>query len=186
MAATSIARDIDSIERSKVLTCSLPSNLPVKAKDALDEGVKYLQIGNAPMAVAAISKAVELAPDFCGARVFLGMAHALSNEIYPAFDQLETAVKLDDQDFAAHFVLAQLNFKLRILPAGYACAEKALDCITTLEQRRMLTQLLREERAKERSGVARPWFKGRFTMPTLVLAGGGVAAAILVVLLHMR
>jgi hypothetical protein len=50
----------------------------------------------------------------------------------------------------------------------------------------MLTQLLREERAKEQTGIARPWFTKRFTKPTLVMAGSGVVAVILVILFYMR
>ena len=178
--------EIETVESSPGWICNLPPGLPANAKVSLDEGVKHLQMGNASMAVVELANAVALAPDFSGARVFLGMAHALSHEIYPAFDQLEKAVELDEEDFAAHFVLAQLNFKLRILPTGYACAERALACVRTVEQRRMLTQLLREERAKEQGGIARPWFIKRFTKSTLVMAGSGLAAAILVVLFYMR
>lgn len=183
---TTSTSEIETVESSPGLSCTLPPGLPVNVKVALDEGVRHLQMGDASLAVAEFAHAVALAPDFSGARVFLGMAHALAHEIYPALDQLEKAVELDEEDFAAHFVLAQLNFKLRILPTGYACAEKALGCIRTVEQRRMLTQLLREERAKEQSGIARPWFIRRFTKPTLVMAGSGVAAAILVLLFYMR
>jgi len=179
-------REIEMVESSRGLCCNVPADVPVRAKEALSEGVMHLQMGNPSMAVAEFSTAVTLAPDFAGARVFLGMAHALAYEIYPAFDHLEKAVELDEEDFAAHFVLAQLNFKMRILPAGYACANRALACVKTLEQRKMLTQLLREERAKERNGIARPWFFKRFTRASLVLAGSGAAAAILAVLFYMR
>ena len=186
MITSTFSRELEAVEPSQGLICTLPSNLPVRAREALNQGVKYLQTGNASLAVAELSNAVAMAPEFSGPRVFLGIAHSLAHEIYPAFDQLEKAVELDGEDFAAHFVLAQLNFKLRILPAGYASADRALACIRTLEQRKMLTQLLREERAKEQSGIARPWFIKRFTKPALVLAGSGAAAAILAVLFYMR
>lgn len=179
-------REIEVVESSRGLSCTVPPDIPFRAKEALSEGVRHLQTGNASLAISEFSNAVALAPDFSGARVFLGMAHALAYEIYPAFDHLERAVELDEGDFAAHFVLAQLNFKMRILPAGYACLDRALACVKTLEQRRMLTQLLREERAKERNGIARPWFTKQFTRPTIVLAGSGVAAAIVAVLFYMR
>ena len=51
-------------------------------------------------------------------------------------------------------------------------------CVDTLEQRKMLTQLLKEERARERNGIARPWFNTPFSKTGLFLAGGGLAAAI--------
>jgi hypothetical protein len=186
MAMSTLLREVETVETSQGMGCTVPSNLPVTARKAFVEGVTHLQKGNASLAVAELSNAVALAPECSDARVFLGMAHSLAYEIYPAFDQLEKAAELDGESFAAHFVLAQLNFKMRILPTGYACSERALACVTTLEQRKMLTELLREERAKERNGIARPWFLKRFTKPTLVLAGSGAAAAILAVLFYMR
>ncbi len=93
---------------------------------------------------AALSRSVEQAPEFWDAYVFLGIANALTYNIYPAFDHLEEAVALQPDSFAAHFTLAQLNFKLRIPQKGYASAG-AFASATTLEQRKMLTPLLSEE-----------------------------------------
>jgi hypothetical protein len=50
----------------------------------------------------------------------------------------------------------------------------------------MLTQLLREERARERNGIARPSFNTPFSKPGLFLAGSGLAAAIVAILVHIR
>jgi len=97
--------------------------------------------------------APEIAPTFGEAHIFLGLANALTNNIYPAIDHLELAAKLQPDSFAAHYTLAQLNFKLRIPQKGYAASEDALRCVSTLEQRKMLTQLLKEERARERNGL---------------------------------
>ena len=112
-----------------------------------------------------------IAPECAEARIFLGLANALTCNIYPALDELEKATDLQPDSFAAHFTLAQLNFKLRIPEKGYAAAREALRCASNLEQRAMLTQLLKEERARERNGIARPsfskpwfrfgWFKKR-------------------------
>src|SRR5207237_264556 len=82
-------------------------------------------------------------------------AHALTSNIYPAIDHLEEAAKLDPDSFAAHYTLAQLNFKLRTPKPGYEAARRALKCVQTLEQRKMLAQLLKEERERERNGIAR-------------------------------
>ena len=82
--------------------------------------------------------------------MFLGIAHALTYNIYPAIDHLETAAQLDQNSFGAHYTMAQLNFKLRIPQKGYEAARLALKCVRTLEQRKMLTQLLREEKAREK------------------------------------
>jgi tetratricopeptide (TPR) repeat protein len=170
------------------LTWQCPSGLafPPEAIECFREGVEGLQVGDAGKALAALSRSAELAPDFGEAHVFLGLANALSNQIYPAIDHLELATRLQPDSFAAHYTLAQLNFKLRIPQKGYAAAQHALRCVTTLEQRKMLTQLLKEERVHERNGIARPWFNKPYSKPGLVLAGSGLAAVIGALLLHVR
>lgn len=170
------------------LTWQCPSELafPPEAIECFREGVERLQTGDSGGALTALSRTTELAPDFGEAHVFLGLANALSNRIYPAIDHLELAAQLQPDSFAAHYTLAQLNFKLRIPQKGYAAAEHALRCIRTLEQRKMLNQLLREERARERNGIARPWFNKAYSKPGLLLAGSGLAAAIGALLLHVR
>ena len=163
-----------------------PPALPVQARQYFEEGMSHLQAGDAEQAVTALSRTVEHAPAFPPAHVFLGIAHALTSNIYPAIDHLEEAAKLDPDSFAAHFTLAQLNFKLRTPQPGYEAARKALKCVQTVEQRRMLTELLKEERARERNGIARPSFTKQFSTRMLLLAGSALAAAIIFVMVHMR
>jgi hypothetical protein len=166
---------------------SLPSQaLPARAKHSFQEGLECLQSGDAAAAVAALSQSLEHAPDFATGHLFLGIAQALTYTIYPAIDHLEIATRLEPGSFAAHFTLAQLNFKLRIPQKGYEAAERARRCIGTLEQRKMLTQLLKEERTRERDGIARPWFNKPFSVPALVLSGGGLFAAIVAIAAHMH
>ena len=163
-----------------------PPALPAQARQYFKEGITCLQSGDAELAVAALSRCIEYAPDFTDAHVFLGMAHALTYDIYPAIDQLETAAKLDENSFAAHFLMAQLHFKLRIPQKGYEAAKRALPCVRTLEQRKMLTQLLSEERKREHHGIARPWFNKPFSLPVLLLFGGALAALITAVVTRIH
>ena len=166
--------------------CPAALDLPREAVECFQRGVELLQLGDSGGALVALSRSIELAPAFGEAHVFLGLANALSNKIYPAIDHLELAAQLQPDSFAAHYTLAQLNFKLRIPQKGYAAAEQALRCVSTLEQRKMLAQLLKEERARERNGIARPWFNKPYSKPGLFLAGSGVAAAVGALLLHVR
>ena len=163
-----------------------PSGVSVQARQYFQEGMAHLQSGDAEGAVAALSHSIEHAPAFPDAHVFLGIAHALTSNIYPAIDHLEEAAKLDPDSFAAHYTLAQLNFKLRTPQPGYEAARRALKCVQTLEQRKMLTQLLKEERERERNGMARPSFTKPFSTRMLLLAGSALAAAIIFVMAHMR
>jgi tetratricopeptide (TPR) repeat protein len=160
--------------------------LPVEAARDFQEGLVSLQTAEPEQAVESFSRVVELAPQFLEARICLGLAFALTHNIYPAIDHLEMAGKLDPESFAAHFTLAQLNFKLRIPKKGYEAAERALKCVTTIEQRKRLTELLREERARARGGIARPWFHKPFSRFALVLGGSGLVVAIAMLFLHLR
>jgi tetratricopeptide (TPR) repeat protein len=160
--------------------------LPAQAKHHFQEGIVRLQSGDAAGAVAAFSQSLEHAPEFSEGHVFLGIAHSLTYNIYPAIDHLEEAGRLDPDSFAAHYTLAQLNFKLRTPQKGYEEAKHALRCVQTLEQRRLLTQLLKEERERERNGIARPSFTKTFSTRALVFAGSALAATIIFVMAHMR
>ncbi len=161
------------------------AGLSAEARDCFQEGLANLQSAEPEEAVQLLLRAVELAPAFPEGRICLGLAYALTHNIYPAIDNLEMAGELDPENFAAHFTLAKLNFKLRIPQKGYESAQRALKCITNIEQRKMLTELLKEERARERNGIARPWFNKPFGKPTLVLLGIGLAVALLALFAHV-
>jgi tetratricopeptide (TPR) repeat protein len=162
------------------------AELPTEARSSFQEGLVKLQEAEPEQAVSLLLRTVELAPSFPEARICLGLAYALTHNIYPAIDNLELAGELDPENFAAHFTLAKLNFKLRIPQKGYEAAQRALKCITNIEQRKMLTELLKEERARERNGIARPWFNKPFGKPVLILLGGGLAVALVALFTHVR
>src|SRR5262245_23597241 len=159
--------------------------LSAQAMQSFHQGVECLQSGEAAAAVAALSQSVVHAPDFAPAHVFLGIAHALTSNIYPALDHLELATQLEKDSFAAHFTLAQLNFKLRIPKKGYEASEQARRCTMTLEQRKMLTDLLKEERVRERNGIARPCFSKPFSVLELVIGDSLLAALLFEIFLRM-
>lgn len=166
----------------------LPAHLALstEAKSTFQQGLAKLQVAEPAEAVELLSRTVELAPYFPEARICLGLAYALTYNIYPAIDNLEAAGEMDPDNFAAHYTLAQLNFKLRIPQKGYEASQRALRCITNIEQRKMLTELLKEERARERNGISRPWFNRKFSKLEVFFMGGGAAAAITMLLLHVR
>ena len=129
--------------------------------------------------------ALAQAPDLPNAHIGAGIACAMTSRIYPAIDHLARAAELDPESFHAHFKLAQLYFKLRVPAKGYEWAGYALSCASTLDERRLIAQLLREERQHERDGIARPWFYKTFRRPVLWLCATGMAGMLCVLLLHM-
>ena len=120
------------LQRALAEKCTVPSRpslpIPSGAMEAFREGLEYFQGGDPGAALVAFSRSVMQAPDCAEARIFLGLANALTCNIYPALDELEKATELQPDSFAAHFTLAQLNFKLRIPEKGYAAAREALRC----------------------------------------------------------
>ena len=185
MTSASLRLD-EPVEYLPAVPTASRAMVPELARHYVEEGVTHIQTGDAEAAVAVLSLAVEQAPEYSDAHVFLGIAHALTHSVYPALDHLDEAARLDEDSFAAHYTLAQLNFKLRIPQKGYAAAARARQCAMTLEQRKLLTALLREEKARERNGIARPLFNKPFSVPALFLTGSGLAAAIVTILRHMR
>jgi len=173
-------------ETDLVLRFPAHYELSTEAVNCFREGLSRLQTGEPAEALPLLSRTVELAPKFPEARICLGLAYALTYDLYPAMDQLEVARELEPDNFAAHFTYAKLNFKLRVPQKGYEAAQAALKCVTTIEQRKMLTELLKEEKARERNGIARPWFNKPFSKPALWLVGSGLAAAVLAFLIHLR
>jgi hypothetical protein len=159
--------------------------LSMEARRCFELGMEHLQGGNAAEAVAALSRSVECAPDFPEGHMFLGIAHAMTSSVYPAVDHLELATELAPGSFAGHYLVAQLNFKLRIPQKGYAAAERALQCARLPQQRRMLAELLQKEREREHNGLARPTFNKPFRVSSLVLLGGGLGAALFAVIIHL-
>ena len=65
-------------------------------------------------------------------------------------------------------------------------ARRALECAGTLDERRLIAQLLRHERQRERDGIARPWFYKTFSRPILWLGATGMAAMLFALLLRVR
>ena len=159
--------------------------LSLQAQRLLEEGVQFLREGDSANAIGPLSKCLEYAPEFPAGHMYLGLAHAMNHSVYPAFDHLERATRLDPNSFSAHYLLAQFNFKLRIPQKGYAAAERALRCARAPQERRMLAQLLKEEQARKNSGIARPWFNKEFSFRSLFLMGGGVAAMIALLIIRV-
>jgi tetratricopeptide (TPR) repeat protein len=157
----------------------------VRSMQQFREGLEQLSLGEPDAAVVALKGALEHAPNLPDVHVALGVAYAMTSRIYPAIDHLTHASELEPDNFHAQFKLAQLYFLLRVPAKGYETARRALACAGTLDERRLIAQLLRQERQRERDGIARPWFYKAFRRPVLWLGATGTAAMLFALLLHM-
>lgn len=163
-----------------------PANLSVHALADFHEGLAMMEAGQAREAVSALKRCVEQEPHFVAGHLCLGMAHAVSCDVYPAIDHLERATELAPDSFGAHYTLAKFYFTLRIPAKGHESAERALSCARTREERVALSELLKKERERERTGMARPLFNRNFGLCFGLVAASGLAAFIVAIALHIR
>lgn len=157
-----------------------------ESKPLFKEGMEWLNCGEPAEAARCFELALEHSPEFADAHVGLGIACAIQAKIYPALDHLETAARLEPRNFYAHFKLSQLYFKLRVPQKGYEAASEALASAGSREERRLVAQLLREERQREKNGLERPWWSKPFPRLALLVGGSATMALILAMLAHLR
>jgi len=170
-------------------TSMIPSGaaaLSTEAQNSFREGMDLLGIGEPRQAISRLENAVTCAPHYSDGCVGLGMAYAMDSQVYLALDSFERAAELDPANFYAHFKLAQFHFKLRIPRKGYEEAECALRCATTLEERRLIAQILKEERAREAGGMSRPTWDKPFSRNWLRVGLAILLAACVILVLNMQ
>lgn len=162
------------------------SRLPAGVLNLFQAGIERLDRGKASEAAACFEQVLQLAPSFADGHVGLGIAYALDSRIYPALHHLEDAVELEPANFHAHFKLGQLYFKLRIPEKGYEQMSRALECASGLDERKLVAQLLREERQREKNDYARPWWNKPFSQIGLTVGAGLMFALLAALLVHVR
>ena len=155
-----------------------PGNLSPEASDCFRQGIEALGLGEAAEARSWFEKVVSTNPDFADGHIGLGVAHSLEHQVYPALEHLEKATELAPGSFHAHFKLGQFYFLLRIPQKGYQEMERALPLASSLAERRLVAQLLRDERQREKNNAPRPLWNKPFSPRTMAL-GLGLATAIL-------
>jgi Tfp pilus assembly protein PilF len=158
-----------------------------EARELFREGIELLNVGEPRGAIAKLESAVASSPGYSDGYVGLGIAYAMDSQVYPALDSFGKAAEADPASFFAHFKLAQFYFKLRVPKKGYEEASCALRCATTTEEKRLVAQVLKEERTREAGGVRRPTWNKPFSSKSIVLGIGlllGACTLVVRVLAH--
>ena len=158
--------------------------LSVEASRLFQEGIDLLGIGEPREAIVRLKETVALAPQFSNGHVGLGIAYAMDSQVYPALDHFERAAEADASNFYAQFKLAQFYFKLRVPKKGYERADLALKCSTTLDEKRLVGQILKEERQRESAGLRRPTWNRPFSKTWLKIGMALLVAACLLLALR--
>lgn len=163
-----------------VMVAAPAATVPADVSATFAEGLELINRGEASAAAACFEQIVEMNPDFADAHVGLGIAYAVRGRVYPALDHLEEATNLEPDNFFAHFKLGQLYFKLRVPKKGYDEMRAALDCAASNAERKLVGQLIREEKQHEKKGLARPTWNRAFSRSTLWLLAASVVVPTLV------
>jgi len=179
MAVGNSALVIDRPSEEVVATPS--AILPAEVPGSFSEGLELLNRGEASAAAACFEQIVEINPDYADAHVGLGIAYAVRGRVYPALDHLQEATGLEPNNFFAHFKLGQLYFKLHVPKKGYDEMRLALDCATCNEERKLVGQLIHQEKQHEQKRLARPTWNRPFPRRTMWL----LAASVVVPMLFM-
>ncbi len=161
------------------------SLVPESARLSFNKGLEFMDDGEPRQAACIFEEALKIAPDFVNAHIAVGIAYAMDSRVYPAMDHLEKAAEIEPDNFFAHFKLGQLCFKLRVPQKGYAALAKALDCATTRDEKRLVGQLLKEERQREHNGIARPTWNRPFSKSGIYIAVALGVAAIVMLVFHV-
>jgi tetratricopeptide (TPR) repeat protein len=168
-------------EPSEEVAAAPRTMVPALVSTTFSEGLELLNRGEASAAAACFEQIVEMVPEYADAHVGLGIAYAVRGRVYPALDHLEEATNLEPNNFFAHFKLGQLYFKLHVPKKGYDEMREALDCATSVGERKLVGQLIHEQKQREEKGLARPTWNRTFSRRTMWL----LAASVVVPMLYM-
>jgi cytochrome c-type biogenesis protein CcmH/NrfG len=191
MASTTLALplDVEEIQPEGQAASIVPSAgaaLSPETKNLFREGIELLGMGEPQEAITRLERVVAAAPDYSDGFVGLGIAYAMDSRVYPALDSFEKAAEADPSNFYAHFKLAQFHFKLRVPKKGYEEAKRALSYAATPNEKRLVAQILKEERAREAKGVTRPTWNKPFSRKWLQAGMVLLVAACLFLVFHAR
>jgi len=157
--------------------------VPAEVPAAFSAGLEFINRGEALAAAECFEQIVERNPDYADAHVGLGIAYAIHGRVYQALDHLEEATALEPHNFFAHFKLGQLYFKLHVTKKGYEEMRKALDCATSNEERKLVGQLIHQERQYEKKRLNRPTWDRPFSGRTKWLLAASVVVPMFVMFL---
>jgi tetratricopeptide (TPR) repeat protein len=137
------------------------------SRQALELAQRELERGHVREAIEVLEGSLETHGESASVRTLLGVAYARNREVDAAFAELERAITLAPDAFTPRCALGELYLRLCIVEKGRAHLTEALDYATTREERAYVQQLLREDRARDRSRAYRPdfskalWRRGR-------------------------
>lgn len=117
------------------------------------------QLKEWPAAAEDFARAKELAPQEQEHWIGLGLSLAMQSQIYEAIDVFEALLARQPQCVRAHLQLGLLYYQLCITGKGRHHLEAALACRPSPAQRRLIEQVLSDQRKLDNKRYYRPDFE---------------------------
>lgn len=120
--------------------------------------------------IASLKEACALNPTNVDVRVCLGIAYAMSYNVYESMDILDEARALGPSNFMAQFKFAELQYRLRALHVAEAETVRALELATTPWELEQARRQLNDIRRMTREGTIKPTWTKSLTIPAVCFA----------------
>jgi len=132
--------------------------------------------------IAFLEKACKEHPQSADLRTCLGMAHAMSYDVYKSMDTLEAAVRLDQTHFFAQLKYSELLYRLRALERAETETQKAVQLAGNGWELSLARKQLQDIREKRREGTQKPEWNKPLRFPVFgVLALFAILSLVMVV-----
>ena len=132
---------------------------PLEAKAYYGRGVANFQLNDWPPAIQDFKKAKELKPEDKESWIGLAMSLAMESKVYEAIEVFETLLAEHPHYVRGYIQLGQLYYRLGIISKGHAQMELALKAKPSLEERRLIERLQKEQKSLDKRRYYRPDFE---------------------------
>jgi hypothetical protein len=117
----------------------------------------------------ALQQACAENPDNADLHTCLGMAHAMNYDVYRSMDALESARRIQPEDFLPQFKYAELYYHLRALDKAEVETTRALELAGTSWELSLARRQLSEIRRLRRKGTQKPTWTKWLNGPAIAL-----------------
>ncbi len=132
---------------------------PNEARAYYGRGMARFQLKEWPLAVSDFKKAQEFDPENLENWVALATSLAADDKIYEAVEVFEALLANHPQYTRGHIQLAQLYYRLGVITKGHRQLDAALASRPSLDERRLIEQLKKEQLTLDKKRYYRPDFE---------------------------
>jgi tetratricopeptide (TPR) repeat protein len=119
--------------------------------------------------IGLLERACAEHPHNADLRTCLGMAHAMNFDVYKSMDALETARRIEPENFFAQMKHSELYYRLRALDRAEEETKRALELAGNGWELSLARKQLQEIRRLKREGTQKPAWTKPLSAPALML-----------------